>query len=111
VPTEAISSTIQPQHDVSCRMEGNNRAVTAWRGRRRTKLSDPVSVSRSDAAEGRECVSHFSGALRMCACNGFEQGTLRETPYSSPGDTVSQPLDAMSSGVASVAELACINLP
>jgi hypothetical protein len=43
----------------------------------------------------------------MCACNGFEQGTLRETPYSSPGDTVSQPLDAMSSGVASVAELAC----
>jgi hypothetical protein len=27
--------------------------------------------------EGRECVSHDCGAVRICACHGFEQGNVQ----------------------------------
>jgi hypothetical protein len=56
------------------------------RGRRCTdanRLSNPVSRP-TQRREGRECVSHDCGAVRMCACHGLEQGRHTERRYCKP---------------------------
>ena len=44
----------------------------------RTRNMPRFTPRRSGSRAVRECVSHDYGAVRMCACQGTEQGTYRE---------------------------------
>jgi hypothetical protein len=59
----------------------------AGRGRRCTEAIDPRNrlprlTRPTKRREGRECVTHGCGAVRMCTCHGLEsRGAYRYTPY------------------------------
>jgi hypothetical protein len=41
--------------------------------------NEPSFTDLTQRREGRECVSHYHGAVRMCACHGLEQGHVHKT--------------------------------
>jgi hypothetical protein len=81
--------------DVSCRTGGNDRAVTGGWDRGCTDANSQHAQIHAPTQRRavRECVSHDYGAVRMCACQGTEQGHVQRdvTANPIPGDNGSLP--------------------
>jgi hypothetical protein len=83
---------LQPQPDVSCRMgrrhcpscdrvDGADGVLT-----QQAATGSPIQFrAPTQRVEGRECVPHDCGAVRMCACQGLEQGGRTGRRCGKPG--------------------------
>ena len=74
----------------------NDRPVTAWGGadgvQTPTRNSSPAQFhAPTQRREGRECVPHDCGAVRMCVRHGYEQGMYRETILQTPSVGANSP--------------------
>jgi hypothetical protein len=75
------------RHCPSCnRVGGADGVLTLTRNSSPTQFHTPTQ-----RREGRECVPHDCGAVRMSVCHGYEQGMYRETLLQIPSVGANSP--------------------